>query len=192
MIHPDTELRFVNEKIGLGVFATKFIPKGTIVWVLDDLDMILDEDYVDSLEPLRRDIVYKYAYQNEKGEYVLCWDHGRYINHSFNPNCIGTAYELELAARDIHPGEELTSDYGILGDEEPFVCVPEEGTSRTIVMPDDYLHYYRLWDEMAAEAFKYFNQVDQPLKHLIPRKFRKKVHAVAAGLRPLDSILTTF
>jgi hypothetical protein len=37
MIHPWTELRFINDSIGYGVFATQFIPKGTIVWALDDL-----------------------------------------------------------------------------------------------------------------------------------------------------------
>ncbi|MHC5084588.1 MAG: SET domain-containing protein, partial [Planctomycetota bacterium] len=33
MIHPDTELRKVNETIGYGVFATRHIPKGTILYV---------------------------------------------------------------------------------------------------------------------------------------------------------------
>lgn len=33
MIHPDTELRFINPEIGYGVFATQFIPRGTITWV---------------------------------------------------------------------------------------------------------------------------------------------------------------
>ena len=28
MIHPDTELRYINEVFGYGVFATSFIPKG--------------------------------------------------------------------------------------------------------------------------------------------------------------------
>lgn len=38
MIHPDTELRFINEKIGYGVVALKLIPRGTITWALDKLD----------------------------------------------------------------------------------------------------------------------------------------------------------
>lgn len=38
MIHPDTKLNFVSKSIGYGVFATKFISKGTITWVLDELD----------------------------------------------------------------------------------------------------------------------------------------------------------
>jgi len=27
MMHPDTELRFISKEVGLGVVATKFIPK---------------------------------------------------------------------------------------------------------------------------------------------------------------------
>ena len=38
MIHPHTELRFINDEIGHGVVATQFIPAGTITWVLDELD----------------------------------------------------------------------------------------------------------------------------------------------------------
>lgn len=192
MMYPYTELRLISEKIGLGVVATKFIPKGTIVWILDDLDMILEEDYVDSLDEIRQEIVYKYSYQNNDGQYILCWDHSRYMNHSFHPNCISTAYEFELAARDIYPGEQLTCDYGTMGDDEDFECVLEEGTFRTSVKADDYLNFYQEWDEMAREAFANFNIVEQPLKHLIRKEFVDKVSAVASGREPLDSILTTF
>lgn len=192
MIHPDTELRFVSNEVGLGVFATKFIPKGTIVWISDDLDLILDEDYVDSLDEIRKKIVLKYTYQENNGDYILHWDHSRYMNHSFRPNCIDTAYDFQLASRDINPGEQLTCDYGILGETEEFECVPEEGTARTKVKADDYLNYYQEWDEMAREAFKHFNDVEQPLKYLIRKKFIKKVINVASGRRPLDSILTLF
>lgn len=192
MMHPNTELRFVSEDVGLGVFATTFIPQGTIVWILDDLDIILEEDYVDSLDEIRQEIVYKYSYQNNEGQYILCWDHSRYMNHSFHPNCIATAYEFELAARDIYPGEQVTCDYGTMGEDEDFECVPEENTVRTKVKADDYLSLYLEWDEMAKQAFTHFNTVEQPLKHLISKEFIDKVNAVASGREPLDSILTTF
>lgn len=190
MMHPDTELRFVSDEIGLGVFATKFIPKGTIVWVLDELDMILDEEYVESLDPLRKAIVYKYAYQDDQSKYVLCWDHARYMNHSFHPNCVSTVYELELASRHIFPGEQLTCDYATLGLDEPFDCVREEGTFRNRVMPDDYLYFSQDWDEMAREAFKHVNHVVQPLRHLIRAEFIDKVNAIAEGREEMDSFLT--
>ena len=41
MIHPDTELRFINREIGFGVVATRLIRRGTIIWVRDELDQVL-------------------------------------------------------------------------------------------------------------------------------------------------------
>jgi len=192
MLHPDTEIRFVSEKIGVGVYATKMIPKGTIIWALDDLDIILREEEIEALDSLRREIVYKYAYLNDDDFYVLCWDHARYMNHSFNPNVVSTVYEIELASRDILPGEQITCDYATLGLDEPFECEPEEGTSSTVVMPNDYLNRYKEWDKLAREAFKCLNQVDQPLRHLIRPEFVDKVTVIAEGLAEPDSFLSLY
>lgn len=192
MIHPHTELRYINKSIGYGVFATKFIPKGTITWVLDDLDQKFESSYIWSLNPILREKLIKYTYRDEKGTYILCWDIGKFVNHSFNSSCIGTAYKFELAARDIYPGEELTDDYGYLNLDKPFYCLHEPGSSRTKVMPDDILHYYAEWDRKATEAMKYFNQVEQPLKKLIHPKFRDKINTVAEQTDQMDSILNVY
>lgn len=192
MMHPHTQLGFVNETIGYGVFATQLIPKGTIVWILDDLDQKFDESSVKSLDPLRQKQVTKYSYRDRNGKYILCWDLGRFINHSFQPNCISTAYEFEIADKDIYPGEQLTNHYGYLNLDEPFDCLPEEGVSTTTVMADDLLNYYQEWDRQTAEAMRYFNRVEQPLKHLLDRKYIDKVNAVAEGREPLDSVLLTY
>jgi len=192
MMHPHTELRYIDDAIGYGVFATRLIPKGTITWILDDLDQHYKESEVLALESLRRDLVVKYSYRDEQGFYVLCWDIARYVNHSFNPSCIATPYQFELASRDIYPGEELTDDYGYLNLDQPFYCHPEPDSDRTVVLPDDLLVYYPTWDAVAADAFKCFNQVDQPLGHLIDRKYRDRVDAVASGAIPMDSILSCY
>ncbi len=192
MMHPDTEIRFVSEEIGVGVFATKLIPKGTIVWIKDELDRILTEEYIDSLDKLQKEYIYKYSYLETDGIYVLHWDHAKYMNHSFIPNCVDTVYDFQLAVRDIQPGEQLTCDYGAIGDDEEFECIPEEGTTRTKVTANDYLIYYAEWDEMARTTFVYFNAVEQPLKHFIREQYIDKVNAVANGNEPLDSILTLF
>jgi hypothetical protein len=60
------------------------------------------------------------------------------------------------------------------------------------VTANDYLIYYAEWDEMARASFKYFNAVEQPLKHIISEQYIDKVKAVANGTEPLDSILTLF
>ena len=192
MMHPDTEIQFVSEQVGVGVFATKLIPKGTIVWIKDELDLRLTEEFIESLGELQKADVYKYAYLESDGIYVLHWDHAKYMNHSFNPNCVDTAYNFQMAARDIQPGEQLTCDYGTLGDDEEFECIPEEGTSRTKVTANDYLTYFEEWDEMARETFKYFNAVEQPLKYLIDKQYVNKVNAVANGEALMDSILKLF
>jgi len=192
MIHPNTELRFVNDIIGYGVFATKFIPKGTIVWILDELDRKLDEAYVLSLDRLQQNHIFKYSFRDSQGKYVLCWDIARYVNHSFRANCISTAYDFEIAVRDIYPGEELTDDYACLNFDRPFECLPEPGITKTKVMPDDFLLLYPEWDRQAAEAMKYFNLVEQPLKKFIASKFIDKVNAVASGERILDSVIVSY
>jgi uncharacterized protein len=192
MIHPDTELRLVNETIGYGVFATKLIPKGTITWVLDELDRKFDESYILSLDQSRQDNLFKYTFRDRQGKYVLCWDIARYINHSFHANCIPTAYDFEIAVRDIYPGEELTDDYACFNLDEPFECLPEPGVAKTKVMPDDFLLLYPEWDRKTAEAMKFFNRVQQPLKGFIASQFVDKVNAVAAGKELLDSVLNCY
>lgn len=76
MIHPHTELRFINKEIGFGVFATKLIPKGTITWALDELDQILEPEFVNSTSSFCQEVIKKYAYRNQDGLYILCWDLG--------------------------------------------------------------------------------------------------------------------
>jgi uncharacterized protein len=189
MIHPDTELRFINDQIGYGVVATKFIPKGTITWALDKLDRIFTPEQVHALDPLYQQVLDKYTYRNPEGKFVLCWDNARFVNHSSNSNCVTTAYEFEVAVRDIHPGEELTDDYGYLNLDEPFEVLPEEGTDRTVVYPDDLLRYYPVWDEKLMHAFPDIVRVDQPLFKILNLSTQEKVKRIALGEEKLDSIL---
>ncbi|HSU49492.1 MAG TPA: SET domain-containing protein, partial [Segetibacter sp.] len=100
MIHPDTELSFINPQIGYGVVATRFIPMGTITWALDKLDRVFTQAEVDEMDGVYKEILNKYCYRDNQGDLVLCWDHSRYVNHSFNSNCITTAYNFEMAVRD--------------------------------------------------------------------------------------------
>lgn len=188
MIYPHTELRYINDQIGFGVFATKFIPKGTITWALDGLDQILEPLYIENLDKYSNEVLKKYSFRNQEGKYILCWDIGRYVNHSFHANCMGTAYEFEVAVRDIYPGEQLTDDYGSLNIDEPFECIPEEGTDRKLVYPDDLLYYYEEWDQKVIEALKHLYDVEQPLIHLIQSEFMEKVRRAATEHILPDSI----
>jgi hypothetical protein len=192
MIHPDTELKFISHEIGYGVVATRFIPKGTITWIFDPLDQVFSPEQIRKMHPAFREILHTYSYRDHNGNFILCWDNSRFVNHSFHSNCISTAYNFEIAIRDIQPGEELTDDYGYLNVTEPFDCLPEPGTSRTQVMPDDLLHFSKEWDEKLKTAFKDFNNVPQPFLDFIDPEFKDKVKDIALGLREMDSIISCY
>ena len=192
MIHPHTELRFISPEKGYGVVATQFIPKGTITWAFDKLDQVFTPGEIAAMDEQYQKIIEFYGYRDHNGDFVLCWDISRFVNHSFHSSCISTAYNFELAVRDIYPGEELTDDYGYLNVSEPFDCIPEPGTVRKQVLPDDLLNFHELWDEQLREAFKHFNEVEQPLAWLIEKESRQKVEEVASGKADADSILNCY
>lgn len=191
MMHPKTELKLISKEIGYGVVAKEFIPAGTITWVLDDLDREFTPAQYKKMKPIFQEILDTYCYRNNKGNLVLCWDYGRYVNHSFKSNCLSTAYDFEIAIRDIHPGEELTDDYGYLNVSEPFRGI-DEGTRRKTVYPDDLLNHYKTWDRMLLQNFSNITKVEQPLKQLLTPKLWDEIEQISEGKKEMDSILKNY
>jgi len=191
MIHPDTEIQFINKQVGYGVVAKRFIPKGTITWVLDKFDREFTTDQYNEMDSVYKELLDTFAYKNSLGNLVLCWDNARFVNHSFNSNCLTTAYNFELAIRDIYPGEQLTDDYGYLNIDEPFRGV-DEGTKRKIVYPNDLVKYHKVWDGKLLKAFKYLTKVEQPLKMLISHVLWKDLLQIENGEKEMESILSNY
>lgn len=191
MIHPSTELRFISPEVGYGVVAKTFIPKGTITWVLDMLDREFTQAEFQALEPVYQDILDTYTFRNNKGNLVLCWDNGRFVNHSFNSNCLTTAYDFEIAIRDIEAGEQLTDDYGYLNISQPFRGI-DEGTRRKIVKPDDLLKYHGVWDKKLAGAFNLITKTEQPLRKMLSDEQWSEIQKVEKGEQPMASILNNY
>jgi hypothetical protein len=81
MLHPHTEVRFINEQIGRGVFATQPIPKGTVVWVQDRFDRVFTETEVRALEPVYQEILETYCFRDRQGRWVFCWDNTRFFQY---------------------------------------------------------------------------------------------------------------
>ena len=108
---------------GLGLFAKRFIPKGTIWWYARPQDVIIitKEQFL-TLNASNKTLLMKnfmeclltYSYYDEiLDTLIFCLDDSRFVNHSFKPNS-GTEDEHALnaiAKRDIHPGEEITEDF---------------------------------------------------------------------------------
>jgi hypothetical protein len=188
VIHPNTEVRFVNDTIGYGVVATRFIPKGTITWVRDRFDMVFTPGQVGQMRRSYRDILDKYAFVDRHGMYVLCWDIGRFVNHSCNASCLSPGYDFEIAIRDLHPGDELTDDYGSLNLDTVFQCHCGHPRCRKRIMPDDFIHYGDDWDTRLGDAFPQIADVEQPLWWVVEdHPDRLEVEAAIRGRVPVIS-----
>lgn len=170
MIHPDTELRFVSPSIGWGVFATRLIPRGTITWVLDELDQRYTPAEIAALPAILRQQLTTYSYVDRRGDHILCWDHARFFNHSCNANCLSVGYDFEIAVRDIAVGTELTDDYGTLNPAEPFGCSCGELACRRQILPDDHVRHAASWNGLAQPAFFVSRAVAQPLWEILPER----------------------
>ncbi len=162
MIHPATELRYINDTIGYGVFATAFIPKGTLIWVLDDLDIELTRQQIGNMPEMLRKEIDKYAYATKEGKYILCWDLGRFMNHSCRPSSRALGAIGEIAVRDIRPDEELTCEYStcLTPAFDCFCGAP--GCRRTIRLEDIDTHWVE-WDAEVQAALLCAGSVPQPI-----------------------------
>lgn len=191
MIHPDTEVRFINENKGHGLVATKFIPAGTITWVKDKFDREFTPEQVAAMEPAYQRVLDTYCYRNNKGNYMFLWDNSRFMNHSFYANCFATAYNFEVAIRDIQPGEELTDDYGFFNIIEAFTA-HDEGHERKTVYPDDLKRFHKQWDNILRGVFPRILIENQPLKELISSEVWNEVTLVAEEKKEMQSILNLY
>lgn len=189
MLHPHTEVKFIDPIKGYGVVATAFIPKGTITWVMDPLDRSITPDEAEKITGPMREVLEKYSYRNAQGNHILCWDHTKYMNHSFNPNCMLTPLNFEIAIRDIQIGEELTNDYGFLNLPESFTVSKEKGTKRTSVGPEDILLQYKIWDRKIKASSRLISAVEQPLKPYFNEELWEKAIRISMGAEKMPSIM---
>ncbi len=172
------------------MFATRPIPKGTITWAGDPLDQIISEASLNHLPELLKSQAHKYSYLNGQGDRILCWDHGRFVNHSCAAACLSPGFDFEIAVRDIAAGEEITDDYGTLNPEEPFHCLCGATNCRGQVLPDDPERCGDEWDRLLRDAFAAIDRVEQPLWELVQEK--EAIRQVLAGELPLPSALSHY
>ena len=102
---------------GLGCFAEEDIQEGQVVWEFDPrLDQVIDAKELPSFPPAVVEFLKMYCYGQEEGNkriMILCGDHARHMNHTTTPNLLEVSGPngVNIAARDIKKGEELTCDY---------------------------------------------------------------------------------
>jgi hypothetical protein len=167
VIHPDTEVRFIGEHVGCGVFATKAIRKGTLTYVWDPLEIEVKPDDPRMDDPVMGDLIERYSYIDPGGIRIMSWDHAKYVNHSCEPNTMSSAHGFEIAVRDIEAGEELTDEYGMFNLPEPMDCSCSSRRCRGRVQAVDLEMFCQPWDSHVREAMRLALDVEQPLWALV-------------------------
>ena len=138
MTHSSIEIRFNDEGNKEGVFATAFIPKGTVIYTIDYVDLLLSKiNGSTSIESV-----------NEKK---------KLLNHKDKPNTMTTAYGSNIAIEDIQNGEEITEDlriYPLLSNGIPVVEMEE------LKSIDNYIIYaLREIIEVRQPLFEYISPI---------------------------------
>ena len=189
MIHPNTEVKFVNPTIGYGVFATADIPFGTIVYVKDKLEIELTETAFNGLDEEHKAIAGKYSYMDENGVRILSWDNAKYVNHRCDCNTISTGYGFEIAIRNIWKGEEICDDYGLFNIDEDIPLACNCVHCRKMLRPSDIDTYHSVWDQRIIPALQKVADVQQPLMKYMEDNTRKRLRAYLCGEESYTSVL---
>ena len=190
MIHPSTELRLVSPHVGYGVFASQLIPKGSLVFVQDPLDIEITPEQYQELNETSRQLAEKYSYIDARGNRILSWDAGKYVNHSCNPNTMSTAWGFEVALRDIEAGEEITDEYALFNLEWEMDCCCGHNPCRGKIRPDDAWMHYRIWDRSIRSALAAIPTVEQPLISCLDDLTRSSLDQYLAGSTRYRSVRT--
>jgi SET domain-containing protein len=104
-----------NPKMGLGLFATEFIPKDSIVWKFEEgVDIKISIDKVKQMPNAQQEYFNKYAWIEDNYYYSSC-DLSNFLNHSYTPNLDNTK-DVTIALKNIEPGEELFTNYAEFDD----------------------------------------------------------------------------
>lgn len=189
MIHPATEVRRVSTEIGYGLFATAPIPRGTITWVLDALDIRMTSEQVAALPAAYQPLVERYAFLDAKGRHILCWDFGRFMNHSCEPTTTSIGTLCDVALRDIAPGEQLTCEYAMLNLTESVTCHCGANKCRGTIRANDLLRLAPTIDATAKALVKDIGHENQPLLPFMDPTDRDRLQRISRGEIPVPSCL---
>src|SRR4051812_1905782 len=109
---------------GIGVFLTEPVRKGELIWRFDSrIDRVFSDAEVLEMPASLQQFLRTYStFDATLNVWVLCGDNGRHFNHSDSPNTrsLGIAFGDDVAAVDMEPGTELTSDYRTICDAMRF------------------------------------------------------------------------
>jgi len=175
MMHPDTELKMVTPEIGVGVFATQFLPKGTIVYVEDPLEIEIPKDSPILQNPVFRPLIEKFATIRANGDYEISWDYAKYMNHCCHYNAITTGFGFDIATQDIRPGVQIRDDYGLFNVEYGMDLMCDFTDCRMRIRTADFDSLAYSWDLSAIDALQHAGNVPQKLWEAMDPGLRERL-----------------
>lgn len=188
MIHPETSVVRISPAVGLGVVASRYIPRGTLIWVQDRFDRVIPRAEGVGMDAAHRAILDRYAHRDVDSNWVLCWDAGRLVNHACEPTLRGLGPSAMAARRDLHPGDEVTCDYAECNIEWPLDCDCASSACRGSVHGRDLLRFADRWDEEAYQLSVAARSLPQPLLPFAIE--REDLEAWISGSVPIPSFST--
>ena len=166
-----------------GLFATQFIPRGTITDFRCKKCGIYSRKELARLPKKEHDFVIEHEVMEESGMYSkLCDKRMLYDNHSCNANTLNAHIlgygngGVGLAVRGIKKGEEATSDYRLNEEEEVRIpggcrCGAKNCVDKTVFKPPAPKKLQKFWDDKINAALKLVPYVKQPLKKELLKEY---------------------
>lgn len=105
----EDHVRIAPAATGMGLFAAKHIPAGTVI--LEYVGRVITPSEGDESDS-------RFIFAVSEGKDIdgdVPWNTARYMNHSCDPNAESEEFDERIfirAVREILPGEEITFDYG--------------------------------------------------------------------------------
>lgn len=188
MIHPKTYIKFINDTVGYGVFASEFIPEGTIVYVKDSLEIGISPEDFDKHSKEMKVAIEKYSYIDQNGYRIVSWDFAKYVNHCCECNTISTGYGFEMAIKDIQANEQITDEYGIFNLTENMQVDCSLSNCRKVLKSTDFENYYDVWDEKIKKSIAKIFKVDQALFPLLDKHTVQELIDLKKSMRNYKSV----
>lgn len=188
MIYPETEVRYINNIVGYGVFTNVDLPQGTIVYVEDLLEIKLALDDPRLQDPAYQPLIRKYSFIEPDGTRIISWDYAKHVNHSCEANSLSTSFGFEIAVRDIRAGEEITDDYGMFNLGYDLACQCDSPRCRKLVTRADFSTQVEGWDEHVRRSLLLIPRVHQPLEQFLSLEIREQLGKYLRGEIPYDSV----
>jgi hypothetical protein len=173
MIHPHTQLVMADAARGYGVVATRDLPCGTLVWVLDALDGVIPPDSPLLSSEAYAPVIDKYTFDDGSGARIFHWDIAKYINHSCDANlATPRGMNFSILVRDVPAGSEITDDYGLYyaPADAPLECLCGSPRCRGVIAHDPGGARSAGLETALAAALEQAAKVDQPLLAFADRR----------------------